>query len=235
MRQGFVPTFAGWVLIAVALLSLPRPHARPNTVDVVRNAHLATHEIFFPSHVFCSGTAIGKYVILTAAHCDTEDALDSVIFEGNNSVKVLGEVDDGSDHVIFFLDKPFHSWATLSGTPPALGQDVFIFGNPGDLQDVYRRGYISGTAKRPFSSNGPNEEAVEYDMNGFFGDSGAGVFDASTGQVIGVLKSMYSEEETGTAGFKLMFGTPLRFSPDILQLAVGFDPNDVRACPKIGP
>ena len=80
---------------------------------------------------------------------------------------------------------------------------MFIIGNPWRLSDMYRHGYVSGHV--------PAErvEMTLYDLNGYFGDSGAGIFN-SQGQLVAVVSVLYQQEDQ--AYMKLMGSFPLAFT-----------------------
>lgn len=174
---------------------------------------LATHEaalLLEFTDGSCSGTAVSAHVVLSAAHC----------FEGGPLVKINGKpmsvvgeiIHDGSDHVLLVvssgpaggkgpLPRPFRKWAKLGG-PMYQGQEVHLWGNPGGLTDMFRRGYVMGTDKGWWVT----------DILIFRGDSGAGIFDKS-GRIVGVVSTMFASGEN----FHGMGAMPMKFSAEQLE------------------
>lgn len=120
----------------------------------------------------CSGTAVGRNLILTAEHCFRDGTL--VAIDGKK-VEVLERVSDGQDHTLVRVSMTFNRWAAR-GAEPVQGQKLRWMGHPGRLSDVYREGYVTKV----------DAEAIYIDGLSYRGDSGAGLFD-SRGRVVGVL------------------------------------------------
>jgi hypothetical protein len=121
----------------------------------------------------CSGTAVGRNLVLTAEHCFKHGPL--VVSVDGQRVEVLERVSDGQDHVLVRVSATFDRWAAV-GPKPVQGQSVRWIGQPGAMEDVYRLGYVAKV----------DGEAIYIDGASYRGDSGAGLFD-SEGRVIGVL------------------------------------------------
>lgn len=148
----------------------------------------------------CSGTVIGPGAILSATHCFVGAHALSI---NGSPVAVLDSISDGNDHTIVFVSKHFSDFA-MPGSAPVQTEEVFIYGNPGGLSDIYRVGHVAGvTVQR-------NIALTLYDLNGYFGDSGSGIFDAS-GKLVGVISLVVSMEQDGTQA-KFMASLPLAFS-----------------------
>ena len=114
--------------------------------EVIAKAHRATHEIEMSTildDTACSATAIGPYALLTASHC--EEPNENITVDGDTPAKIVGIMRDGNDHSIYFLlmEKSFAAWAQVADALPETGEAVFVFGNPGQMTDVYRQGYVS--------------------------------------------------------------------------------------------
>jgi V8-like Glu-specific endopeptidase len=148
----------------------------------------------------CSGTAIGPHAILTAAHC-LEDVKELSV---NDQPVGIEDIQlDNSDHAIVIVTKAFDHYAQLD-SDPVQGQEVFIIGNPGRLVDQYRHGYVSG-----FKAEMGMTWTL-YDLNGFFGDSGSGIFDMN-GRVCGVISIEYTQLGSDTL-MNVMGSLPLAFT-----------------------
>jgi V8-like Glu-specific endopeptidase len=158
----------------------------------------------------CSGTAVAASVILSAGHCfetDEEEnewgwkipAPTSMLVDGYK-VNILAVVKDDNDHALVKVDFVFHRWEKLS-KPPAVGTHVHYWGNPGGSNNVYREGYVTSF----------HHSTMMLDVKGFFGDSGAGIFD-EYGNVVGVISYISVHEHDGMA-FTLMGAKPLEFTP----------------------
>jgi len=155
----------------------------------------------------CSGTKIGPHAILTAEHCLSGTQHLSV---DNVPVEVLGVTLDGHDHAIVRVTATFGQWARVD---PYVyqGQEIFNLGNPGELRDMFRHGWVAG------------EQVIDgkliylLDFNGFFGDSGSAIFD-DQGEVIAVTSELYRQTAPG-GWMKIMAAFPLAFSSKQLESA----------------
>jgi S1-C subfamily serine protease len=156
----------------------------------------------------CSGTIVAPSVILSAGHCfeEEEDNDWQLPMPGPTTmkvdgykVKILAVVTDDNDHALVKVDFVFHNAAKL-GKVPAVGAKVHYWGNPAGLNNVYREGYVTGYPHGDMS----------LDLNGFFGDSGAGIFDES-GNVVGVVSYIHVLPHNGMI-FRLMGAKALEFT-----------------------
>jgi hypothetical protein len=189
--------------------------------SVPPNIHADTHKIeqltmFGLSH--CSATAIGPHTLLTASHCEV--ATDDIGIDGKDVAKITRIVRDNFDHSILYLkDVTFKVWAEFD-KEGQIGDDVFIFGNPGHFDDLLRKGYIAGHA--PFHIEEVNLDIpiTLLDLNGFFGDSGSGVFNTN-GKLIGVVSTL-SVQQSDKAQSKYMGMMPMNFTEQQLEEARKF-------------
>ncbi len=179
-------------------------------VNPVKAAHLTTHHtttttLFGTSG--CSATAIGPHALLTASHCE---APVDVVTVDEIEYKIVGTpIRDGFDHSIYILTgTAFKDYAVIATDEVDVADDLFIFGNPADMEDQFRRGYITSVS----------EEMFTIDVNGFFGDSGAALFNTK-GQIIGVVSALRQRMQ-GTAGIKFMISYKLSFTKDQLKIAL---------------
>lgn len=208
-------------LFLVLCLALPC-FAQRN--PAIAKAHKTTHKTYgstIGSGGSCSATAVGSYALLTASHCELPT--DNIVVDGDPR-KILRILRDGNDHTIYLLDgKAFTDVASI-GYSAALevGDAVFIFGNPGDLSDVYR----SGTVARFDKPNGleaifgGRPAQILLNISGFFGDSGAAVFGAD-GAIVTVISTVNAQTRHDVS-ITFMGAYPLRFSAEQLSTALSF-------------
>ena len=150
----------------------------------------------------CSGTVVAPDVILSAGHCfESEwDESPTDMFVDGMQVKILAVVLDGDDHALVKVNFTFPSYALLAAVPE-VGAHVHYWGNPAGSNNVYREGYVTNY----------QHGTMRLDVNGFFGDSGAGIFD-SQGNVVGVISTIDINRHKGL-DFRLMGAEPLEFTP----------------------
>jgi V8-like Glu-specific endopeptidase len=171
-------------------------------------AHNTTHRLTIKESQgagVCSSTAVGPHKLLTATHCVATGLAFKV---DGQLVTVAAITNDGADHSIMTLsDMTFEEYAVVNADSLKQGDHVYMWGNPDGLNDQYREGYVTGAIQTP---DGP---IVTLDLNGYFGDSGAGLFNEK-GEVVGVISIVHnSNEEQGGPNMKLMGAFPLRFTP----------------------
>ncbi len=157
-------------------------------------------------HSKCSATAVAINTFITAAHCLDDAGLDILL--NKTGARILRVAMDGNDHILVLVDGvTFAKYATFG---PALNQerDIHYWGNPSGLINMYRRGYVSGFEGL----------STVYDVNGYHGDSGAGVFDNER-HIVGVISFIYNDRS-----FAVMGSYPLNFTNEQLK-AVGLEPN----------
>ncbi len=156
----------------------------------------------------CSGTVVAPTVILSAGHCfEDEDSSDffgapppTTMRVDGYPVKILAIVTDGDDHALVKVDFTFKQYSRLAKVPAA-GAHVHYWGNPAGVRNVYREGYVTGF----------EHARMMMDINGFFGDSGAGIFDAD-GNLVGVISLIQAIPHHGLV-FEMMGALPLEFTP----------------------
>lgn len=235
------------ILLAVLLFVVAFSH-RASCRQKTEQAHKATHTIYLHSmtnSVKCSATAIGPHALLTASHC--EEPTDYISVDGEGAMIVGVPLRDGFDHSIFLVTSTLSDYAEIDSKDFELGDDVFIFGNPGNDTDIFRKGYVAGfkggTDANPYEELFSGKVSVRmtlFDLNGFSGDSGSGVFD-SNGKLRGVINVSYVQnsghkEVNGVMddgyNVKFMGSYGLHFTPEQLQRAKNFVPEKtVRALP----
>lgn len=160
------------LLIATPADALRRTeaNARPHSVLVA-----------FTDGGHCTGTKIARDTVLIAAHC-LAPQLAAVILDGTPA-PVVGIVRGPGDQARIRVAADLGRHAAL-GDSPRQGDEVFIFGNPGDHRDQLRRGYISGTRE---------DGLILAQLPVWKGDSGAAVFN-ERGQVVAVVIGIAGNE-----------------------------------------
>ena len=147
----------------------------------------------------CSATAIATKMILSASHCFTHST--TTIRVNDTFVTIKRLIRDDNDHVILVLDGiEFEHVATLN-KPLTQGENIHYWGNPDGLDMQYRKGYVSGRMN----------DYTTYDVTGYHGDSGAGIFN-DRGELIGVISVIYQHDS-----FSMMASKPFNFKHSDLQ------------------
>lgn len=150
---------------------------------VIERIHKYTHSISqrtITDADACSATAIGPHALLTASHCELPT--NDLDVDGTET-KIIKILRDQNDHSIFITNGNYKDFAALSSDPAKVGDTVFIFGNPGKHNDIFRQGTVVAVEKEipdsPFSDRVP--PVTVCDLNSFSGDSGAAIFDETGG------------------------------------------------------
>jgi len=148
--------------------------------------------------------------LLIASHCELPtDTLDIEAI-ADDYVKVEDRLRDGNDHTILDVNVTFDRYAKVDMKDPLLqGENVYYCGNPGKYTDLLRKGYVSGYLK---NGSKPSDKEIVLDLNGWFGDSGSGIFNEK-GEVVAVLTAL-AEDKGEEATLKLMFAYPFEFKQD---------------------
>jgi hypothetical protein len=182
-------------------------------------AHKATYKISQYTLLVagqCTATAIGPHAVLTASHC--EEATES-IYIGDQQARVVKIMRDNADHTILFLKGiEFKEFVPIRENSSQIGDDVFVFGNPGTFEDIYRRGYLSGQYLETYGTL--KVPIMLFDFHSFPGDSGAAIFnrDGEIVAVVSVIRWIKSDPIT----FTLVGSYPLLFSDQDLKMAKEF-------------
>lgn len=177
-----------------------------STVPALSRDSLSAVTLQFSDNI-CSGTVVAPRVILTATHCF--DNLEATNVKVNQDVVgIWHRADDGNDHTLIEVSKLFKDFAPLGGV---LSQTdpVHIFGNPPGMPNAYRLGVVAAIAHEG------NKVTYLFQMPAFFGDSGAGVFDAQ-GRVTTAITGITLSQRRGYS-IQFAFAYPLAFSRDDLK------------------
>jgi V8-like Glu-specific endopeptidase len=118
-------------------------------------------------------------------------------------LRILRELTDGNDHTIVIVDRTFPVWAGTAHMPK-VGANIHMLGNPGDLTDLYRHGYIAGMEYTG------GKLADIYQLPIYLGDSGSGIFD-NDGNLIAVVSFIYTMSSEAGA-LSLCGSYPLMFT-----------------------
>ncbi|WP_325468917.1 trypsin-like peptidase domain-containing protein [Luteibacter sp.] len=103
------------------------------------------------------------------------------------------------------MDTTFTSWSHI-GKEAKPGDVVFLWGQPAFLNFMYREGHVAGHDEKE------GKVTTIYDVNGFYGDSGSGVF-GEDGQVVAVTSYAIVINYQDTQ-FKLMGSIPIVFTAE---------------------
>ena len=172
------------ILLALALggAAIPGCQAQPP----FEQARLASKVIGLPEGK-CSGTAVGRYTILSASHC-FEDKPDAITVDGQQC-SVWKIIHDGRDHALVTVSCLQKHRARIGGKLHS-GDHVFVWGNPGDFNGLLRQATVVGklTMPREDTQDWPELAGEVWLLDGALGkgDPGAAVFDEQ-GYVVGVV------------------------------------------------
>ena len=189
------------ILALLAMLGVSSCEARP----VYDHVHASTLTLKMGNNG-CSGTAVGRYTVLSASHCFDKDT--RTILANGRACKVWTIANDGNDHALLTVSCEFKAIARL-GKAPKVGDRIFVWGNPRQFTDILRFGYVAGYQDSAMPGLG---RAQLHDFNGWNGDSGAAIFD-KRGRICAVV-SIGSGPP-----YKLMGSFPLKFTKAQLREA----------------
>jgi hypothetical protein len=207
-----------FLVLLLVLVSLAV--AKPLPENAVKSVHTLYKFVSLSTDsIKCSGTAVGKHALLMATHCEIKQDNKFLALDGT-VVEIEERIRDGADHTIVILKGiEFKNYARIViNYPFELGENVFIIGNPGNLDRVLRKGYFAATN---YKSMVPTRL---YALDGYFSDSGSAVFNEK-GEIVDMISAILSENtfvsvNGDTVSFdtrgdyvKFMVCNPFRFTP----------------------
>lgn len=198
-----------------------------STGNPITKAHNSSYQIgqmTISDKDYCSGTAIGPQAILTATHCELPSEI--LYIRGLDAAPIVARIRDGQDHTIFLLSGvQFPDYVDVSLKDPLeQSEDVFTFGNPGELRDIYQKGYIAGVRKDTSLAADlglGDPSAILFSVQAYSGESGAGIFN-TFGQLIAVLSIDQEQDNKGGERISFAGAFPLAFSQSDLDKAREF-------------
>lgn len=202
--------------------------ARPEVKKAFK-ANVEIKQQVISSESDCSATAIGPHALLTATHCEEPtDDLDVSVIKDN--VKIVGRIRDGMDHTIYLIDgEALKDWVSVEPNKLDITDPVFIWGNPGDLTDMYRTGVFSNI-HREISLFGAGPTILYFDLNTFHGDSGAGIF-REDGVLVAVTSFVEVQGKDNDL-FRMTGAYPLNFKPEDLEKAKTYGDKPATPAPN---
>lgn len=161
----------------------------------------------------CTGTVIGPHAILTAEHCDKNNAIPKIKIDYSpRALDIVDVESDGNEHIILFLDGPeFKDFAPFETRPVKTGESAYIIGNGGRQ---YPGVYKAGTVIDEYDPSEVNRAAglFYYDIHAIPGDSGSAIYGLD-GSMIGVVTFIRGPE---------MGGFAIRFKEHVISVAQNF-------------
>lgn len=190
---------SAWLLFCVMAMG---GTGKPDLPIEYKTSHYIEQYSVFGSEGHCAATTVGKHVLMTASHC--EAPVEGIVVDGNEA-KIDHIVRDGLDHSLLYLTGiEFKDIATIDvGNVGMIGEEISVVGQPSDFLYLFRRGTVAGY------ENG-RVPLLFYDFNGFFGDSGAAIFNKDH-KIIGII-SILRERHQDTYQIKVLGGYPIMFT-----------------------
>lgn len=206
------------ILSILLLISSTFAQTRRQPKPQYQKAMMATFEIVqrLPkTSSVCVGTAIAPQALLTATHCELKT--DNVVVSGKEAI-IVDRIRDNNDHTIYLLDfedgSVFGALADFKPNDVVKSDEVFIIGSPGAFTRLFRKGVLSG-----FDTDLLEGVLCLYDIQGYFGDSGAGIFRDEDGVLVGVISSTVYNNSNNEERVQFMAAMPLHFMPEDLEKA----------------
>lgn len=168
------------MIFAAVLVGMPAPSFALRRVET--NVHDYSIKVELLPRGHCTGTRVGRSLILLAEHCVTEKP--TVVVLNKVPVNVTKIIVGNGDYAVIRVDVDLGPKYANIGPRPCQGDEIFIFGNPGDHTDQLRRGYISGVR---------DDGMILAMLPVWKGDSGAAIFDRH-GRVVAIVVSLAGNE-----------------------------------------
>ena len=189
--------------LALLLMLASSACSWPARGEVWDEVHGATLRLEVPGGI-CSGTAVGRYTILTASHCfygkDGKPTKPRTITANGELCEVWKLTTDKNDHALLVVGGCEFAITAKLGNTAKVGDRVFAWSNPSEFRDILLFGEVAGYA----DSDLIDAKATLYNLNAYFGSSGGGIFNAQ-GKLVGVIS-------IATHPYKLMGSFPLAFT-----------------------
>ncbi len=215
--------------------------AAPSVSSVAKEQHQAMHNIVFVvddkdnfTATTCTAYSIAPHVLLTAAHCDIDNALleidpitPNILSDSwHREVKtlfgyvVVAKIFDGNDHMILVVPQAnFKHTIDYDPDKYVIANEndyLYTWGNPYPLRDAYHKGkLLSLDYNVKHYSDVKCFIILLAAMHVKGGESGAAVFDANDNRLVTVITYNMQAQD----GTMLMGGYPLDFTEHDVNMA----------------
>lgn len=152
----------------------------------------------------CTGTAIGRHLLLTASHCNDgarKDVSSAIKLDySDHHYHILNMIDDDRDHQIYRIDGPaFVNIVPFIIATPMAGDSVHFYGFG---EGVYPSSLRSGRVRANEDPSDINFQTkfFLYDLLAYHGDSGSAIYNQDN-QIVGLVSYgivWYGHEKTGS-------------------------------------
>lgn len=194
--------------------------AQAQDTSIYWKAKLAHVEIYDPvsRETDCGGTALSPSTFVSSLHC--VDSREVLINGTATKITIIAtDINAGNDaldtdNVLVRTAVPMFKHYVRVGKMPDIGEDVFVWGQPGGVKAQLRKGYRMGEYDHVWG--GRIYHYHTYDFAGFNGDSGSGLFN-SKGEVVGTVYGMFTWMYFNPNGmpskaFTQMYVVPYKFT-----------------------
>lgn len=160
--------------------------------------------VYHEERANCSGTVIRstskETLVLTAAHCVVDNnkiAEYGYIEDNKNKYKVrIYKINQKKDLALLktVVPGPILKTAKFASKLPAVGEDVWVVGNPAGAIDSISKGVVSKIDVHKFET-----DLMQIDVTAWYGSSGGGIFNTKF-ELIGVM-TRFGPQRGGTTGY----------------------------------